>query len=141
MNANIKIAVVDDNSLIRGTVTLILKDAGFTVYSFGCPTELLGSEALQTVDCVLTDLEMPTMKGTELQLRVLGKRPKLPVVFMTASSDDGFRRCAMRRGAFAYLSKPMRIPQLVSILAEATASFRTSRGLFPSGLAVAAQAV
>jgi len=49
---------------------------------------------------------MPGMSGLELQRRLVGSHPDVPVIFMTAHDDASTRSQAMSGGAAAYLIKP-----------------------------------
>ena len=124
------IALVDDNKMIRELLGQILKDEGFIVHAFGCPTELLSSAALAEADCLLTDLDMPIMNGCKLQANVTRRRPELPVVFITGSDDEDQRQLALDQGAFAYLKKPARLVELVAVLHDAKATLGCCGGSF-----------
>ena len=45
------------------------------------------SDALQTVDCIITDICLPGVSGFELEQRVLQRRPGLPVILLTARDE------------------------------------------------------
>jgi len=73
-------------------------------------------------DLVLMDIKMPGMDGTEATRQLLQQRP-LPVVMLTAYSDDETVRAATEAGACAYLVKPVNRNQLLSALHVAAARF------------------
>ena len=93
MQKNATIALVDDSEMIRLTMSAILEDAGFIVHSFSCPTQLLQSNVLQAIDCLVTDFDMPVMDGCELQLHLKGRRPLLPIIFVTCCGIDELANC------------------------------------------------
>jgi response regulator NasT len=68
------------------------------------------------------DIKMPGMDGTEATRQLLQQRP-LPVVMLTAYSDDETVRAATEAGACAYLVKPVNRNQLLSALHVAAARF------------------
>ena len=137
MKSRATVAIVEDNDLIRTTLEMILKKHGFIVFAFPCATELLNSTALRDADCILTDLEMPTMDGCELQAYLARIQPDLPVVFITGCDDEQRRKSALREGAFAYLKKPAQCALLLGILSDASAVYGIRRGRFPRGFLVA----
>ncbi len=73
-------------------------------------------------DLVLMDIKMPGMDGTEATRQLLQQRP-LPVVMLTAYSDDETVRAATEAGACAYLVKPVNRSQLLSALHVAASRF------------------
>jgi len=101
------IAVVDDDSCVRESMSSLLRSVGHVVREFGSGEELAAFLALDETDCVITDVRMPGMSGLELQRRLAASHPRLPVVLMTAhGSDDEVRARALSDGALDYLSKP-----------------------------------
>jgi len=89
--------VVDDSMLIRHTVCRFLEERGFTVESATNGKEAL--EALKRVhpDIIITDIQMPTMSGTEL-ITAVKKDPALaaiPIVIV-ASKQSGFEQTEKR---------------------------------------------
>jgi len=65
-------------------------------------------------DLVITDIEMPGMTGIELLRRIHLVEPSLPVAVVTAHAPTGTMHEALLSEADAYLSKPIRIDQLIS---------------------------
>jgi FixJ family two-component response regulator len=63
------IAVVDDEDSVRNAVVRLLRTAGFTARGFATGDEFLKSWHLDPPDCLLLDLQMPDMSGTEVQQR------------------------------------------------------------------------
>jgi CheY-like chemotaxis protein len=89
--------VVDDSMLIRHTVCRFLEERGFTVESATNGQEAL--EALKRVrpDIIITDIQMPTMSGTEL-ITAVKNDPALaaiPIVIV-ASKQSGFEQTERR---------------------------------------------
>jgi FixJ family two-component response regulator len=73
-----------------------------------------------SVSCVIADVRLPGMDGTELQRRIRRERRQLPVIFITAHDDDDVRRQALRDGAVAFLVKPFDGGDLLEHVARAT---------------------
>ena len=68
--------------------------------------DFLQSGILASASCLITDARMPGMDGIELQRRVRLKRPKLPVIFISAHNDKETRQRALNGGAIDFLYKP-----------------------------------
>jgi FixJ family two-component response regulator len=57
------IAVVDDDSRIRESLTSLIESAGFTVWVFSLANDLLKGDSLARTSCLITDFRMPGMDG------------------------------------------------------------------------------
>jgi len=112
--------VVDDSKMVRSMVTGMLKEQGISV--FEAVNGLEGYEILKEnakkVDMVITDLEMPVMKGDELCFKIrkdLGLKD-LPVIFLTAIPDRNVLINLFNAGANDYLVKPFVKEELIARL-------------------------
>jgi len=92
------ILLVDDDNAVREVTATYLRELGYQVLeagSGGAALEVLGSSA--TVDLLLLDFAMPGMNGTELSRRARGRRPMLPVLFVTGFAEqDAFKGISER---------------------------------------------
>ena len=114
------VAAVDDDRRVRESVRSVLESAGYEAITFESAETFLLSGALQTVTCVIADVRLPGMDGTELQRRIRRERCQLPVIFITAHDDDDVRQQALRDGAAAFLVKPFDGGDLLEYVARAT---------------------
>lgn len=109
-----KILVVDDDIIIRETISEILKEDGYQV-----ETAENGKEALEKLysfqpDVVLTDYVMPEMDGITL-CKILKSNPDtidIGVILITGINDLETRVKGLSAGADDFLSKPIMIPEL-----------------------------
>lgn len=100
-----KILIVDDEPAISDTLAYTLRADGFAVDS--CT---LGSEALQllgagSIDFVVLDVGLPDMTGFDV-CRVLRRTSDIPVLFLTARSDEVDRIVGLELGGDDYVAKP-----------------------------------
>jgi len=114
------VATVDDDRRIRESLRSVLESAGYEAVTFESAEAFLRSGALSQVTCVIADVRLPGMDGTELQRRIRRERGQLPVIFITAHDDDDVRRKALRDGAAAFLVKPFDGGDLVEHIARVT---------------------
>ncbi|PKN42724.1 MAG: response regulator [Deltaproteobacteria bacterium HGW-Deltaproteobacteria-18] len=83
-----------------------------------------GESALKAVadnvpQVIVLDVMMPGMKGIEVLQKVKGEHPKVKVILLTGQGKtrDGIE--GMRHGAFAYLTKPLDLEELIRTIDEA----------------------
>jgi FixJ family two-component response regulator len=101
------VSVVDDDESVRESLPDFLRSFGHEVRPFASADEFLRSaENLDWTGCLILDVAMPGMSGPELQLELARRRRTIPIVFITAYSNDVIRRQVLTRGAVACLSKP-----------------------------------
>jgi CheY-like chemotaxis protein len=83
------VLVVDDEEPIRDLVGRILSRAGYRVLTAGDATEAVAvmQAHVGPIHCLLTDLVMPGVPGTELARRLRSERPDLRVVFMSGYAE------------------------------------------------------
>ena len=114
-----RILLVDDDDLVRESVTRILSRAGHEVTPVSAPAKALETLRRAEFDLLLTDLKMPGMTGVELLIAAREMRADLPVVLMTAYASVRTAVEAMRRGAYDYIQKPFEREDLL-LLVERT---------------------
>ncbi|HSH68565.1 MAG TPA: response regulator, partial [Deferrisomatales bacterium] len=115
-NRDISILVIDDDPGICSILAEYLADEGYTVSAEGSGEAGLTAFQRQACDLVLTDLRMPGLDGMEVLRRVKETSPRTEVIVITgyATIQDGVD--AMRHGAYDFLLKPVKIPQLDAVL-------------------------
>lgn len=86
---------------------------------FASAEEYLQSERLSDLSCLITDLHMPGMSGTDLQDRLIADGYQIPIIFVTAYYEDRTRDRVMDAGAFGFLSKPFNDESLIECLDKA----------------------
>lgn len=111
-----RILVVDDEENARIALTRLLSKEGFLVDSVANGFEALNYLRQQTVNIIVTDINMPEMDGISF-LRELNKNfPKMNVIMITAYGGVESYLEAMNLGAFEYINKPVKIDELKLIL-------------------------
>mgnify|MGYP001594836348 CR=1 FL=1 len=64
------VAAVDDDHRVRASLESVLESAGYEAVTFDSAEAFLESSALSSVTCVIADVRLPGMQGTELQQRI-----------------------------------------------------------------------
>lgn len=113
------VAVVDDDESVRESLPDLLRELGFAAKAFTSAHEFLGSGDVAVTNGLLLDVAMPGMSGPELQRELTRRGHAIPIVFITARSDEGVRRHLIEQGAVACLFKPFSEQQLSAALEAA----------------------
>jgi FixJ family two-component response regulator len=101
------VVVIDDDNSVRESLESLIRSAGIAVRVFDSAEEFLNSPYLQQAACLVLDVRMPRMSGTELQCYLLSQGYEVPVIFITAYvADEEAEARAFASGALAYLIKP-----------------------------------
>lgn len=103
--------IVDDSSVMRKIVERSLRQAGIelqVVFEAGNGSEALQVLAGQTVDLILSDINMPVMDGLEFvrQLQTVESAKNTPVVMITTEASESHVMQALSYGAKGYIRKP-----------------------------------
>jgi two-component system response regulator FixJ len=111
--------LIDDDASVRDSLSLLLSLKGMRTQVFAAAETFLDTYRPEWRGCVLTDLQMPTMSGLDLQRTLLDRGISLPVVVLTAHGDVQTTRLAMKSGAFDFLEKPVNDEVLLDVLNNA----------------------
>jgi FixJ family two-component response regulator len=110
------VSVVDDDVSVRESMPDLLRSFGFDVEAFESAEAFLASDSLVRTRCLLLDVTMPGMTGPELQEELIRRRYDIPIVFITAHSNDKLIPGLLERGAVACLFKPLSEASLIEAL-------------------------
>ena len=100
------VSVVDDDESVRESLPDLLRSYGLEVDAFSSAEAFLESDNLARTDCLILDVAMPGMSGPELQQELVRRKHEIPIIFITAHSDERTLPKVLRRGAVACLFKP-----------------------------------
>jgi two-component system response regulator HydG len=114
---NARILLLEDDLDLRELLEEYYTPRGYSIVSHGDPMIPLrelesGANALSKYDLVLTDLKMPNLNGIEFIGRMKKLAPKIPIILMTAHSSVEIAIDAIEAGAYDFVVKPLRFPQL-----------------------------
>src|SRR5512137_2995703 len=118
--------IVDDDASIRWVLERALRQGGMNATAFEEADSVLAALRREEPDVLVTDIRMPGRSGLDLLEEIRGKRPKMPVIVMTAHSDLESAVAAYQGGAFEYLPKPFDIDQAVDLVRRAAAQGQRS---------------
>jgi DNA-binding response OmpR family regulator len=108
-----RILVVDDEPKIVRLVADYLQAAGFTVVTAGSGEEALMRARTEAPDLVVLDLGLPGLDGLDVT-RTLRRNGEVPIIMLTARSDETDRIIGLELGADDYVTKPFSPRELVA---------------------------
>jgi two-component system KDP operon response regulator KdpE len=120
------ILVVDDEPEIRKTVAASLQAQGYEVYAAANGEEALNLAAISPPDLVILDLMMPVMDGMET-CRRLRAWTDVPILVLSARSEEPQKIRALDLGADDYLTKPFGMGELTARIRAALRRHRAAR--------------
>jgi Response regulator with putative antiterminator output domain len=116
-----RILIAEDETIIRLDLRELLERAGFEI----CAEARDGLEAVELArteqpDLAILDVKMPELDGIEAAKRILEERP-IPIVILTAYSQQELIARAVEAGVYGYLVKPFREADLLPAIETARA--------------------
>jgi DNA-binding NtrC family response regulator len=121
MSDKIRLLIADDDIQMRNLLKRTLLKEGFLVETAANGREAIGLLTAGThFDLLITDLRMPEKNGEELLADVRKTHPDLKVIVITGYSDLSQSLRLLRNGAFEFIAKPFKIPDLLEVIDRAT---------------------
>lgn len=114
-----RVLVVDDESGIRDLLAKTLSLADYDVDTTPDGTSALDRVRAHSYDLLIADLKMPGMDGLTLIRQAKRIKPELAVLIITGYSSESNAIEAVNLGVSGYLTKPFRVPKVLSAAAKA----------------------
>ena len=129
MTEEVRVALAEDDAIIRLDLRETLEEEGYTVVGdTGRGDEMLELVAATNPEVVILDIKMPGMDGIEVA-RCIAESHGAAVVILTAFSQRELIDQAIEAGALAYLVKPFQRSELVPAVEIARARHREMRAI------------
>lgn len=119
------ILIVEDDPLIGASLQRALEASGYTATWLREGTPALETVRKRTPALVLLDLGLPDVDGVELARALVTHAPRLPVVMLTARTEEADIVAGLHAGAVDYVTKPFRLAEL---LARVRSQLRMAQG-------------
>jgi two-component system, sensor histidine kinase and response regulator len=119
-----RILLAEDNAVNRKLAVGLLEKRGDTVIVAENGREAIDALERESVDLVLMDIQMPVMDGLEaiqaIRAKEQGGLEHLPIIALTAHAMKGDRERCLAAGADEYVTKPIRVEDLLAAMDRAT---------------------
>ena len=112
------VAIAEDDRNLRESLGNIFEASGFGVRLFATANPLLNAPDFEDFDCIVADVGLPDIRGTELQVLVRSRRPELPVFLMTGRYELAERSAPGER----FFLKPFNPVELLDAVHQALRS-------------------
>ncbi|MCG6880628.1 MAG: response regulator, partial [Deltaproteobacteria bacterium] len=120
-----RVAFVDDEEIILGTLTRIFEDEPFEVFTFDKPSEAIKAMERDPFCVVVSDQMMPEMDGTMFLAQVRERWPDTVRILMTGYAETDTVIKAINQGSvFRFVSKPWETLELKKIVNDAIEQYR-----------------
>ena len=122
------ILLAEDNAFNQKLATHLLKQMGYRADLAANGLEAIQSVERQHYDVILMDVQMPEMDGLEATRQICARWPRdrrPRIIAMTANAMQGDREMCLHAGMDDYISKPIRIADLVDALERAAGTKHT----------------
>jgi DNA-binding response OmpR family regulator len=122
-----KILVIEDEQEMARGLKDILEFEGYEVITVGTGKEGIQAASRKEPDCIILDLMLPDISGYEVceQIR---QRQKIPILMLTAKSQDHDKIRGFKVGADDYLTKPFSVGELSARVMALLRRHRIQRG-------------
>lgn len=106
-----KILITEDDTTIREGICAYLSEFNYEIIEARDGREALSKFESNKIDLVILDIQIPFINGLDV-LRKIRKKSNLPVLILTAFSDEEFKITAFSNLADGYIEKPFSLPVL-----------------------------
>ena len=106
---------IEDDKAIRNLISITLESQDYRYYTAASGEEGLQQVAQRTPDVVLLDLGLPDMDGVEV-IRRIRSWSNVPIIVISARSEDSDKIEALDAGADDYLTKPFSVDEMLARL-------------------------
>lgn len=102
----IRVLIAEDNALNQRIIEILIKRMGWNYTLVADGTEAVSECLVGTYDVILMDIDMPVMNGWDATIEIRKRDVKIPIIALTAYSEESFRKKSFEAGMNMFLSKP-----------------------------------
>ena len=116
---NKTVYLIDDDTTILSGISLFLRDQGFQVKAYTNLTDFKESLPLEPLSVMLTDMQLASESGLDVQAFLVHERIYVPTIFLSGNSQPQQIISALKNGADDFLLKPVEPNQLLKLIENA----------------------
>ena len=124
-NPGALVYVVDDDASVREGVERLIRSAGLMAKTFASAEDFLDTSRPEVPNCLVLDVDLPGLTGLDLQQELAKANVRIPIIFLTGHGDIPMTVQAMKAGAVDFLTKPFDDEDLLHVIRQAIARYRT----------------
>ncbi|HDM8159127.1 TPA: sigma-54-dependent Fis family transcriptional regulator [Vibrio harveyi] len=119
-----KIALIEDDDIVRQATSQWLQLAGFDVTAFSLGEEGKAAILSQEFDAIVSDVRLPDTDGMSILESLIANHIPTPVILITGHGDVDMAVGALQNGAFDFIEKPFQPERLSQRVTDAVESYR-----------------
>ena len=121
------VLIADDDVMVLRTIRKYVEFRGDVAYTAENGNRAIMLLKRESIDLVITDIQMPEATGFDLLNAAKGRSPVVPVIIITGYANLDRATQAVNEGAFAFLSKPILYADLTAKMDEALETLQSQR--------------
>lgn len=121
---NLKVLYVEDDVDAREITTMLLEDFFDTIIVAKNGQEGLEKFEQNSIDIIITDINMPYMNGLEMAKKIRETDVEVPIIILSAHNEEDFFLQSIQIGINGYLLKPIDMKQLSSTIFQVTQRYK-----------------
>ena len=118
MSELVKVLVIDDDEIVRTSISATLRNAGYEVETAESGAKAIAKSASRFYNLALIDIRLPDMEGTELLKKLKETTPKMVKIILTGYPSLQNAVEAVNEGADGYIIKPAKMDELLRMIRE-----------------------
>ena len=122
-----RIALIEDDAIVRQATSQWLQLAGFDVTAFEVGQDALSAVMQGDFHTIISDVRLPDIDGVELLGRFKSLVPEVPVILITGHGDVDMAVKALHQGAYDFIEKPFDPERLSQTVSEAVEKYQSSQ--------------
>ena len=119
ISRNTLVRIVDDDESVCGSLSFMLRIAGFDVTTYTSARDFLDKDDRERPGCVILDVRMSGMSGLEVHQEMIRRQSLLSVIFLTGHGEEQMAVQALHDGAVDFLLKPAQPEKLLDAVRKA----------------------
>lgn len=113
--------IVDDDQAVARSLRWLIESVRLRVETFASAQAFIDGYDVGKPGCLVLDVRMPGMSGLDLQERLVARRIRVPIIFITGHGDVQMAVRAIQAGAFDFVEKPFNDQDLLDRIQKAIA--------------------